>query len=181
MMIVMWIIPFKSFKKSTKSQTKIKKFNMVNLFSITFRATTFLRDMITNNEQKDPMSTFCFWEKILFTFWWFYSTLERTGFYYFVNKWAYSYKSFLNFFSACPYNFKSRFRWFVGSNFNWKTNRRGKNFFFSSVSVFHYLFLWLCWYLVIFYDFRDYWNLFNCNSGLVENFFIFIFEIIFQI
>ena len=86
MIIVIWIIPFKSFKKSTKSQTKIKKFNMVNLFSITFRATTFLRDMITNNEQKDPMSTFCFWEKILLTFWWFYSTLEGTSFYSSVNK-----------------------------------------------------------------------------------------------
>ena len=39
-------------------QTKIKKFNMVNLFSITYRAITFLRDMITNNEQKDPMSEY---------------------------------------------------------------------------------------------------------------------------
>ena len=100
MMFVLWIIPYKSFKKSAKIQTKIKKFNMVNLFSITYRATTFLRDMITNNEQKDPMSTFCFWEKILFTFWWFYSILEGTGFYYSVNKAADSNNCFLNFFSA---------------------------------------------------------------------------------
>ena len=100
MMFALWIIPYKSFKKSAKIQTKIKKFNMVNLFSITYRATTFLRDMITNNEQKDTMSTFCFWEKILFTFWWFYSTLEGTGFYYCVNKGADSNNSFLNFFSA---------------------------------------------------------------------------------
>ena len=73
---------------------------MVNLFSITYREMTFLRDMITNNEQKDPMSTFCFWEKILFTFWWFYSTLEGTGFYYSVNKAADLDNQFLNFFSA---------------------------------------------------------------------------------
>ena len=86
MMFVLWIIPYKSFKKSAKIQTKIKKFNMVNLFSITYRATTFLRDMITNNEQKDPMSTSYFWEKKLFTFWWFYSTLEGTSFYYSVHK-----------------------------------------------------------------------------------------------
>ena len=38
--------------------------------------------------------------KILFTFWWFYSTLEGTGFYYCVNKAADSNNSFLNFFSA---------------------------------------------------------------------------------
>ena len=50
MMFVLWIIPYKGFKKLAKIQTKIKKFNMVNLFSITYRATTFLRDMITNNE-----------------------------------------------------------------------------------------------------------------------------------
>ena len=93
-------VQVKVLKNLQKIQTKIKKINIVNLFWITYRATTFLRDMITNNEQKDPMSTFCFWEKILFTFWWFYSTLEGTGFYYCVNKGADSNNSFLNFFSA---------------------------------------------------------------------------------
>ena len=99
MMFVLWIIPYKSFWKSAKIQTKIKKFNMVNLFSIAYRATTFLRDRISNNEQKYPMSTSYFWEKF-FTFLWFYSTLEGTGFYYCVNKGADSNNSFLNFFSA---------------------------------------------------------------------------------
>ena len=100
MMFVLWISPYKSFKKSAKIQTKTKKINMVNLFWITYRATTFLGDMITNNEQKYPMSTSYFWENFLFTFWWFYSTLEGTGFYYCVNKGADSNNSFLNFFSA---------------------------------------------------------------------------------
>ena len=93
-------VQVKVLKNLQKIQTKIKKINIVNLFWITYRATTFLRDMITNNEEKNPMSTFCFWEKILFTFWWFYSTLEGTGFYYCVNKGADSNNSFLNFFSA---------------------------------------------------------------------------------
>ena len=68
MMFVLWIIPYKSFKKSAKIQTKIKKFNMVNLFSITCRATTFLRDRITKNEQKYPMSISYFWEKFCLHF-----------------------------------------------------------------------------------------------------------------
>ena len=38
---------------------------MVNLFSIAYRATTFLRDRISNNEQKYPMSTSYFWENFL--------------------------------------------------------------------------------------------------------------------
>ena len=62
MMFVLWIIPYKSFKKSAKIQTKIKKFNMANLISITYWATTILRDMITNSEQKYPISTSYFWE-----------------------------------------------------------------------------------------------------------------------
>ena len=93
-------VQVKVLKNLQKIQTKIKKINIVNLFWITYRATTFLRDMITNNEQKYPMSTSYFWENFLFTFWWFYSTLEGTGFYYCVNKGADSNNSFLNFFSA---------------------------------------------------------------------------------
>ena len=41
---------------------------MVNLFSIAYRATTFLRDRISNNEQKYPMSTSYFWEKFCLHF-----------------------------------------------------------------------------------------------------------------
>ena len=35
MMFILYWSPYKSFKKSLKIQSKIKKFNMVNLFSIT--------------------------------------------------------------------------------------------------------------------------------------------------